>query len=111
MPRKLDLLPGTLELLILKVLSSEPLHGYGITQELQALSRMMLQIEEGSLYPALYRMEKRGWILSVVRRTENNRRARYYDLTPEGRKQLRQEERAWRDYTRVVSQVLSGEQE
>ena len=77
-PSKVDLLVGTLDLLVLKILANGPLHGYGIAKTLQELSDGQLLVEEGSLYPALYRMEKRGWITSQTRTSQNNRRARYY---------------------------------
>jgi PadR family transcriptional regulator PadR len=86
-----DLLPGTLEMLILKTLTLGRLHGYGIAQHLQQLSEDVLQVEEGSLYPALQRMQLKGWVSSEWGQTPTNRRARYYSLTPLGRKQLEQE--------------------
>jgi transcriptional regulator len=107
-PSKVDLLVGTLDLLALKILANGPLHGYGIAKRLQELSDGQLLVEEGSLYPALYRMEKRGWITSQTRTSQNNRRARYYRVTLDGRKQLAEEERAWADFSEVVSKVLEG---
>ena len=86
-----EILPGTLEMLILKTLTIAPMHGYGIAQHLQQLSEDVLQVEEGSLYPALQRMQLKGWVSSEWGRTPTNRRARYYKLTPLGRKQLAQE--------------------
>jgi PadR family transcriptional regulator, regulatory protein PadR len=86
-----DLLPGTLDMLVLKTLSLASLHGYGIAQHIQQTSEDLLQVEEGSLYPALQRMELKGWIASEWRMTPTNRRARYYELTATGRKQLAQE--------------------
>ena len=86
-----ELLPGTLEMLILKTLTIAPMHGYGIAQHLQQLSQDVLQVEEGSLYPALQRMQLKGWVSSEWGQTPTNRRARYYKLTPLGRKQLVQE--------------------
>jgi PadR family transcriptional regulator PadR len=86
-----DLLPGTLEMLILKTLTLGRLHGYGIAQHLQQLSQDVLQVEEGSLYPALQRMQLKGWVSSEWGQTPTKRRARYYSLTPLGRKQLDQE--------------------
>ena len=82
-----ELLQGTLELLILKILSVEPMHGWGITQRLELTSRRVLQVNQGSLYPALERLKRKGWIGSTWRTTENNRRARYYHLTADGKKQ------------------------
>ncbi len=86
-PRRNEFLPGTLELLILRTLAAAPMHGYGITQHIQRLSQDILKVEEGSLYPALQRLEVKGWIKSAWRQTPTNRRARYYDLTARGRKQ------------------------
>ena len=86
-----ELLPGTLEMLILKTLTIAPMHGYGIAQHLQQLSQDVLQVEEGSLYPALQRMQLKGWVSSEWGQTPTNRRARYYKLTLLGRKQLVQE--------------------
>ena len=86
-----ELLPGTLEMLILKTLTIAPMHGYGIAQHLQQLSQDVLQVEEGSLYPALQRMQLKGWVSSEWGQTPTKRRARYYKLTPLGRKQLAQE--------------------
>ena len=86
-----ELLPGTLEMLILKTLTLAPMHGYGIAQHLQQLSDDVLQVEEGSLYPALQRMQLKGWVTSEWGQTPTKRRARYYRLTPIGRKQLAQE--------------------
>jgi len=83
-----ELLPGTLDMLILKTLAHRPLHGYGIAQHIRQVSDAALQVEEGSLYPALQRLQVQGWISSAWRQSENNRRARYYRLTPAGRKQL-----------------------
>ena len=88
---KSDLLPGTLEMLILKTLTLAPMHGYGIAQHIQQVSQDLLQVEEGSLYPALQRMQLKGWVSSEWRQTPTNRRARYYQLTAVGRRQLAQE--------------------
>src|SRR5258708_30579166 len=88
---KTDLLPGTLDLLLLKTLSLEPMHGYGIAQRLRQLSRDVLQVEEGSLYPALNRLWTKGWVKKEWKQTENNRRACYYWLTVAGRKRLKLE--------------------
>jgi PadR family transcriptional regulator, regulatory protein PadR len=85
---KTELLPGTLDLLLLKTLSLEPMHGYGIALRIKQISKDVLQIEEGTLYPALQRLLLNGWVKAEWRRTENNRRARYYQLTASGRKQL-----------------------
>lgn len=83
-----DLLPGLLDMLILRTLSSQSMHGYGIAQHLQRLSQDVIQVEEGSLYPALQRMRQKGWVRAEWRQTPNNQRARYYDITAEGRRQL-----------------------
>jgi PadR family transcriptional regulator PadR len=85
---KTELLPGTLDLLLLKTLSLEPMHGYGIALRIKQISKDVLQIEEGTLYPALQRLLLKGWVKGEWRQTENNRRARYYRLTADGRKQL-----------------------
>src|SRR5215467_3827935 len=85
---KTELLPGTLDLMLLKTLSLEPMHGYGIALRIKQISKDVLQIEEGTLYPALQRLLLKGWVKAEWRRTENNRRARYYQLTTSGRKQL-----------------------
>ena len=101
-----DLLQGTLELLVLKTLSHEPMHGWGISQRIQQVSRDVLQVTQGSLYPALQRMKTRGWIKSEWRRTENNRRARYYMLTAAGRRELGREESQWERSSTAVNRVL-----
>ena len=105
-PPRSELLPGTLDMLILKTLTLAPMHGYGIAQHIQRLSQDVLQVEEGSLYPALQRMQLRGWVSSEWGKTPTNRRARYYRLTAAGRKQLAQE---LSDFDRVlvaISRVL-----
>jgi len=103
---RLDLPQGTLDLLILKALAVEPLHGWAISERLQQISREALLIQQGSLYPALHRLERRGWIRAKWAITENNRRAKYYDLTREGKKQLERETDAWRRLTTAVGYVL-----
>jgi PadR family transcriptional regulator, regulatory protein PadR len=103
---KNDLLQGTLALLVLKTLARGPMHGYGITLHIQMVSKDFLRVEEGSLYPALHRMEQDGWITAEWGTTENNRRARYYRLTSPGRKQLAEEEMHWERLTQAVAQVL-----
>jgi PadR family transcriptional regulator, regulatory protein PadR len=92
---KADLLQGTLDMLILKALSLGPLHGYGIIQRIRQLSGEMLDVEQGSLYPAVYRIEQRGWVSSKWGVTETGRRAKFYTLTRAGRKQLTVEEQSW----------------
>jgi len=103
---KNDLLQGTLALLVLKTLAREAMHGYGITLHIQMVSKDFLRVEEGSLYPALHRMEQEGWVSAEWGISENNRRARYYRLTAKGRKQLAEEEKNWERLTRAVAQVL-----
>ncbi len=103
---RLELPQGTLDLLILKTLALEPLHGWAISERLQQISRDALQIQQGSLYPALHRLERRGWVKARWAVSENNRRARYYELTRQGQKQLAAETEAWRKLTAAVDQVL-----
>ena len=103
---RLNLLQGTLDLIVLKVLSGEPLHGYAIAQRIREVSRELLQIEEGSLYPALYRMEKKGWIRSRWGLTEKQRQARVYSLTPLGRKHLVEEETNWEALAGVMGRIM-----
>jgi PadR family transcriptional regulator PadR len=106
-----DLLQGTLDLLILKAVSLEPVHGYGILLRIQQLSGGRLQIQQGSLYPALYRVETRGWIKSEWGESDNNRRAKYYRLTAAGRRQLQTETETWDRLSAGVIGVLSAEPE
>ena len=106
MPTSTDLLQGTLDLLILQTLALEPMHGWGIAQRIQQVSRDVLQIGQGSLYPALYRLEYKGWIKAEWGNSENNRRAKFYELTKTGRRQLEIERAAWERLTAVVSQIL-----
>jgi len=101
-----DVLQGTLDLLILKTLARGPMHGYGIVVHVQQVSDEVLRVEEGSLYPALHRIEQAGWISSEWGTSENNRRAKYYRLTAAGRKQLVKEEESWDRLTRAVAKVL-----
>ena len=101
-----DLLPGTLELLVLKALSLEPMHGWGIGNRLDQLSKDVFRVQQGSLYPALQRMLRRGWIASDWRVSEHGRRARYYSITAAGRKQLRAETEAWERASAAVSGIL-----
>ena len=104
-----ELLQGTLELLVLKTLSLEPMHGWGISQRIRAMSREILDVPQGSLYPALQRMKGKGWVRSEWRITEHNRRARYYLLTPAGARQLRTERAAWARSAAAVEWVLGWE--
>ena len=103
-----DLLQGTLELLVLKSLSLEPMHGWGIGQRIEQLSRDVFHVNQGSLYPALQRMLRKGWIRSEWRVTENNRRARYYELTRMGRRQLAEETTTWERASEAVNSILRG---
>src|SRR3954469_4115814 len=98
MPPSSDVLQGTLDLLVLKALSLAPMHGWGISQRIQQLSHDAFQIGQGSLYPALYRLEKRGMVRSEWQTTENNREAKYYRLTAAGQRALQAELRSWRDF-------------
>jgi PadR family transcriptional regulator, regulatory protein PadR len=104
---KNDILQGTLALLVLKTLQQGPMHGWGITLHIQQISDQVLRVEEGSLYPALHRMEQEGWVVSQWGTTESHRRARYYRLSATGRKQLIQEEAKWAKLTNAVAQVLN----
>ena len=104
--RKPDALQGTLDLLVLKTLSRGPQHGYGIAAHVQAVSDEELRVEEGSLYPALHRMEQSGWIAADWQITANNRRARFYRLTRAGQKRLADEEQKWHRLTAAVGRVL-----
>jgi PadR family transcriptional regulator, regulatory protein PadR len=101
-----EALSGTLALLVLKTLKRGAMHGYGITLHIQRVSNDALRVEEGSLYPALHRMEQDGWIRAKWGISENNRRARYYELTAKGRKQLAEEEKDWNELTKAVASVL-----
>jgi PadR family transcriptional regulator PadR len=103
---KNDLLQGTLALLVLKTLARGPMHGYGMTLHIQLISKDILRVEEGSLYPALHRMEQDGWVSAEWGISENNRRARYYRVTAKGRKQLAEEEKNWERFTQAVAHVL-----
>jgi transcriptional regulator len=105
---KRDLLPGTLDMLILKTLSVSPMHGYGIAQHIKRLSRDVLQVEEGSLYPALQRLRQRGWLKAEWGQTPNNQRARYYTITAKGREQLGQEEAGFGELVAAIQRVLRG---
>ncbi|HEX2100437.1 MAG TPA: PadR family transcriptional regulator [Candidatus Synoicihabitans sp.] len=103
---KIELLQGTLDLLILRVLNGGPMHGFGIAQRIHILSTDALKIEEGSLYPALYRMERKAWIKAEWGQSENNRRAKFYELTKKGRKQLADEQESWERLAAAIGQVL-----
>jgi PadR family transcriptional regulator PadR len=103
-----DLLQGTLDMLVLKALQLEPMHGWGITERIEHWSESVLQLGQGTLYPALYRLERQGLIRSQWELTENNRRARYYALTPEGRRHLTEELTQWRRMSRAINLVLEA---
>lgn len=102
---KADLLQGTLDLLILKALVLGPLHGYGIIQRIRQMSDELLEVEQGSLYPAVYRIEQRGWVSSKWGVTETGRRAKFYTLTKAGSKQLKAEEESWDRLARAITKV------
>ena len=103
---KRDLLPGTLDMLVLKTIALGPLHGYGIAQRIKQLSRDVLQVDEGSLYPALQRMRQRGWLTAEWGTTPNNQRARYYSITAAGRKQLGAEEAGFAELVTAIQRVM-----
>jgi transcriptional regulator len=105
---KTELLQGPLDLLILKTIAAGPLHGYSIAQRIQQRSDDVLVVEEGSLYPCLYRMEEKGWIKAEWGRSENNRRAKFYGLTRAGRKQLEEETALWERVHRAITLVLQA---
>jgi transcriptional regulator len=106
-PQATDLVQGTLEVLILKTLALEPMHGWGIGQRIQQVSKDVLQVGQGSLYPALHRLEAKGWIRSEWGPSDNNRRARYYSLTKLGRKQLESELKNWERLSSAIALVLA----
>ncbi|MEW6210920.1 MAG: PadR family transcriptional regulator [Acidobacteriota bacterium] len=105
---KSDLLQGTLDMLILKTLALEAMHGWGIAQRIQQISQGVLNINQGSLYPALYRLEQQGWIASEWGSSDNNRQARYYKLTRAGRKQLAEETQNWERISAAIAQILEA---
>ena len=105
---RIDLPQGTLDLLILRTLSLEPQHGWAISERVQQVSSDVLRIQQGSLYPALHRLERRGWIKAKWGTSENNRRAKYYELTRMGRKRLEAETESWRKLAAAVAQVLES---
>jgi PadR family transcriptional regulator PadR len=108
MPKPVDLLQGTLDMLILKAISLGPLHGYGVLLRIQQISNERLEIQQGSLYPALYRLHHQGLITSEWGESENNRRARFYRLTPAGRRALQDQARHWTEFAQVVSGILNA---
>ena len=108
MDKTTDLLPGTLDMLILKAVSLGPLHGYGVLLRIQQISRDALQIPQGSLYPALYRLEHKGFIVSEWGESENRRKARFYKLTPTGRKHLREEAADWNRLVTAIAAAMDA---
>ena len=107
MPKpKSDLLQGTLDLLILKTLELEPMHGWGISQRIQQISESVLQVNQGSLYPALHRLEEQGWITASWKTSDNNRQAKYYELTRQGRRQLVEEKENWLRLSAAVARIV-----
>ena len=107
MSKPSDLVQGTLDLLILKILALEPLNGWAISQRLKQVSGDVLQVSDGSLYPALHKLEQEGWITAEWKSSENNRRAKYYSLTPLGRKQLEKETANWNRLSGAISHVVA----
>jgi PadR family transcriptional regulator len=106
MAKPTDLVQGTLDLLILKTLVLEPMHGWGIAQRIRQVSKDVLQVNQGALYPALHRLEQQGWIRAKWGESENNRRAKFYALTPDGVKYLRQERAQWKRLSLAIELVL-----
>jgi transcriptional regulator len=107
-PSPNELLQGTVDLLILKAVSLEPMHGWGISQRIQQISRGVLEVNQGALYPALHRLEDQGWLDAEWGTSENNRRAKFYELTPAGRRQLAAEVRTWQRYATAVQLLLQA---
>jgi PadR family transcriptional regulator PadR len=110
-PSNLDLLQGTLDLLVLKTLSWGPAHGYSVARWIQQLTDDVLTVGEGSLYPALHRLEERGWVESEWRRSENNRKAKFYKLTSQGRAQLRSESVTWDRFALAIQKVMRASEQ
>jgi transcriptional regulator len=104
--KKTDLLQGTLDMLILKIVALGPVHGYGISQRIQQISKDVLQVQQGSLYPALHRLEKRGWLAAEWGESDNGREAKFYKLSAQGRKQLAAEEATWNRLSEAVALIL-----
>lgn len=105
---KLDILQGTLDMLVLRILSNGRMHGWGIAQRIQLLSDSVLIVEEGSIYPSLYRMEQRGWLKAKWGLSENNRKARFYELTKDGRKQLATETEDWGRLCAAIGAIMNS---
>lgn len=106
MSKPSDLVQGTLDLLLLKILALEPLNGFAISQRLRQVSGEVLQVSDGSLYPALHKLEQEGWVTAEWRATENNRRAKFYSLTRRGRKELEKESQNWNRLSSAISQIV-----
>lgn len=106
MKKKADVLQGTMDLLILKTLTLEPMHGYGVSQRLEQITNGVFKVNAGTLFPALYRLEEEGWVAGKWGLSENNRRARYYTLTPAGQKQLDAEKKYWKTISLAIQKVL-----
>ena len=106
MAKPTDLLQGTLDLLILRTLVLEPMHGWGIAQRIRQVSKEVLQVNQGALYPALHRLEQQGWIQAKWGESENNRRAKFYSLTPDGTQYLRKEQAQWKRLSSAIGLVL-----
>ncbi len=111
MAKSVDLIQGTLDMLILKAVSLGPQHGYGVLLRIQQISSQRLQIQQGSLYPALYRLEHQGWIASEWGESENKRKAKFYTLTPAGRRRLQEETRSWNRMADIIASVLRASPE
>jgi PadR family transcriptional regulator PadR len=107
---KSDLLQGTLDMLILKIVALGPVHGYGISLRIRQISKEVLQVQQGSLYPALHRLEKRGWLTAEWGESENGRQAKFYKLSSKGRKQLQAEESNWERLAQAVTQIMQTAQ-
>jgi PadR family transcriptional regulator, regulatory protein PadR len=108
---RIELLQGTLDMLILQTLQWGPQHGYGISQAIRTRSGEVLQVETGSLYPALHRLERQGWVRSEWKLTESNQRAKYYQITPTGKKQLASDHGRWQQMVEAIGAIMSGELE
>lgn len=111
MGKQMDLLQGTLDMLVLKAVSLGPLHGYGVLLRIQQISQNRLEVQQGSLYPALYRLEHEGWIVGEWGQSENNRRARFYRLSAAGRRRLQTETDRWTEMADVIGAILSAKAE
>jgi transcriptional regulator len=109
LPPKSDLLQGTLDVLVLKTLALEPMHGWGISQRIQQVSEGVLSVTQGSLYPALHRLERQGWIQSRWSASENNRQAKFYELTKRGCKRLEEETEGWERFAAAMGRVLGAQ--